>query len=272
MDQQYSESGLTHMLEAANGSVEELMHSKFGFIREQVKLQIAKIERFQPGLDPVDYFFRDSISTVLYSQLNRPGTFILLDLATQHAVACQDIFNKNGYDVNYLYYPIITKNTNDLHHGYDPLATGRVLEVLSDAIHCSNVLKAKGALQRNSLNGVVLNIHSHSNTEEEEQLAKQFPRLDELHRLGISRVLYLDETSPENGIIGERVLYGDVTDKEKSLVHMFENPTKIQAYLMDLIRDGFSITERGIDTRPIDFGERMLTSGPLRVGRFRPKL
>lgn len=250
MDQQYSESGLTHQLEAVCGPVANLMHSKFGLIAERVELQTAGIKRFRPGLEPVDNFFRHSLHTVLNSQLNRPGTFILLNLATQHAVACLDLFYAFNFDVNFLYYPTETDSKKDTHQGYDSGAIGRILEVFSDETHRSSVIQRKNNLNRSSVHGVVLNIHAHSNNDERKELIAQFPTLHDFKKLGIRRVLYLSEISPEVGRFEDRVIHKDFTDDDQEIKRMYHEASDIQRYVMNLVENGFSTTAVGIDTRP----------------------
>lgn len=250
MTKQSQELGLSHQFEALKGTVTDLMQSKFRLLNERVKLQTKGISRFYPGLiERDDLSFRQSVESVLHSQLNRKGTFVLLNLATQHAVAVLDIFHKYGFDLNFLYFPIFRKPDKFGENGHGPSSSGRVMEVLSNPEHQARVTQSKNALSIGALNGVALNIHSHTTEKEKGELIKLFPTIKTLRQQGISNVLYMSEISPNAGVNLEIILHGSFTPEETHLARAATNLTPLQQYLKGLITNGFSLSSRGIDIR-----------------------
>ncbi|MDO8498159.1 MAG: hypothetical protein Q7S61_06490 [bacterium] len=82
--------------------VEQLLKSKFGFIKEQVEIKKSLL-----GTTPIypleaedDVMFRSEVARIINTEVLSPTgkTLILLDLATQHAIATLQMFYLNGVD------------------------------------------------------------------------------------------------------------------------------------------------------------------------------
>jgi hypothetical protein len=218
-----------------------LMHSKLGLVKEKVELDVRDF-----GTAPIvikeqkdDEMFRDEVRKILTTEVLGPNgrVLILLDLATQHALATTPIFLQNKVDCYFTYFPPESKQIPPDQSYYQPFVTQRVMEVA--LAHDIRIEDAKRGFERENLRGIMINIHSHAGKEDKEGVFESFyPSEETLKRLDIKSVVLLSETHPDNS----QAVYDFITQNNNESVGL-------RSYIRKLVQAGFPLKVKGIDRR-----------------------
>lgn len=232
------------------------MHSKFGLLPEMTSLPQNINGPINPKELPIDAAFREEVEKFLPPVLAEKGrVLIILDIATQHAVATAPAFLRQNVDLYHAYTP---RRTNErLEHLKEDNRPNRVMEVVlanKDAVD-----RAKADMTTQSMRGVAIAIDTHSYLEDEKGDFDIFlPDEIKMKELDLDRIVVMGEFLNDDAPELTKSRLNSKSDNDESRVYDYLRKMKAEGYPVSLI---------GIETRPkLETTTKKEESKPLSLG------